>query len=227
MVEKIIELSVRHKWVVFGVVLMLALFAANAARTTPLDALPDISDPQVIIFTEWMGRSPDLVEDQITYPLVRALQSTPGVRTCPRVLDVRHEFHVCPLRRGDRHLLGADARARAVGARAATAAARRVSDPRTRRERGGLGLSVRAEGQHRTDGSRRTARVAGLHRPTCTSGRRRRGGSRLPRGIRAPVPDRHRSRQARGLRTHGDRHHAIGPRCERGSGRSGARTGRS
>ena len=81
MVEKIIELSVRHKWVVFGVVLMLGLFAADSARKTPLDALPDISDPQVIIFTEWMGRSPDLVEDQITYPLVRALQSTPGVRT--------------------------------------------------------------------------------------------------------------------------------------------------
>jgi copper/silver efflux system protein len=81
MVETIIELSARHKWVVFGVVLMLALFAADSARKTPLDALPDLSDPQVIIFTEWMGRSPDLVEDQITYPLVRALQSTPGVRT--------------------------------------------------------------------------------------------------------------------------------------------------
>jgi Cu(I)/Ag(I) efflux system membrane protein CusA/SilA len=81
MVECIIELSVRHKWVVFGAVLVLALFAADSARKTPLDALPDISDPQVIIYTEWMGRSPDLVEDQITYPLVRALQSTPGVRT--------------------------------------------------------------------------------------------------------------------------------------------------
>src|SRR4026209_2832336 len=81
MVEKIIELSVRHKWAVFGVVLMLVLFAADSARKTPLDAPPDISDPQVIIVTEWMGRSPDLVEDQITYPLVRALQSTPGVRT--------------------------------------------------------------------------------------------------------------------------------------------------
>ncbi|MCZ7687409.1 MAG: efflux RND transporter permease subunit [Sandaracinaceae bacterium] len=44
--------------------------------------MPDLSDPQVIVFTEWMGRSPDLVEDRITYPLVRALQSTPGgVRT--------------------------------------------------------------------------------------------------------------------------------------------------
>jgi copper/silver efflux system protein len=81
MVERIIELSVRYKWAVFGVVIVLALFAADSARKTPLDALPDLSDPQVIIYTEWMGRSPDLVEDQITYPLVRALQSTPGVQT--------------------------------------------------------------------------------------------------------------------------------------------------
>ena len=81
MVERIIELSVRHTWAVFAVVIALALFAADSLRQTPLDALPDLSDPQVIIYTEWMGRSPDLVEDQITYPLVRALQSTPGVLT--------------------------------------------------------------------------------------------------------------------------------------------------
>jgi Cu(I)/Ag(I) efflux system membrane protein CusA/SilA len=81
MVERIIEWSVRHKGVVFGAVLVLALFAADSARKTPLDALPDLSDPQVIIYTEWMGRSPDLIEDQVTYPLVRALQSTPGVQT--------------------------------------------------------------------------------------------------------------------------------------------------
>jgi Cu(I)/Ag(I) efflux system membrane protein CusA/SilA len=81
MVERLIELSARHKWVVFSVVLVLVLWAADSVRKTPLDALPDISDPQVIVFTEWMGRSPDLVEDQITYPLVRTLQSTPGVVT--------------------------------------------------------------------------------------------------------------------------------------------------
>jgi Cu(I)/Ag(I) efflux system membrane protein CusA/SilA len=81
MVERIIELSVRHKWVVFAAVIALALFAIDSVRKTPLDALPDLSDPQVIVYTEWMGRSPDLVEDQITYPLVRALQSTPGVQT--------------------------------------------------------------------------------------------------------------------------------------------------
>jgi Cu(I)/Ag(I) efflux system membrane protein CusA/SilA len=81
MVERIIDLSVRHQWVVFGAMLVLGVFAADSARRTPLDALPDLSDPQVIIYTEWMGRSPDLVEDQVTYPLVRALQSTPGVQT--------------------------------------------------------------------------------------------------------------------------------------------------
>ena len=81
MVERVIEFSVRHKFIVFGMVLALAVWAIDAVRRTPLDALPDLSDPQVIVYTEWMGRSPDLVEDQITYPLVRGLQSTPGVRT--------------------------------------------------------------------------------------------------------------------------------------------------
>ena len=81
MVERIIEYSVRHKWVVIAAVLSVTAVAVESARRTPLDALPDLSDPQVIVYTEWMGRSPDLVEDQITYPLVRALQSTPGVKT--------------------------------------------------------------------------------------------------------------------------------------------------
>jgi len=81
MVERVIEFSVRHKWVVFGLTGVLALWAVDSIRKTPLDAVPDLSDPQVIVYTEWMGRSPDLVEDQITYPLVRALQGTPGVKT--------------------------------------------------------------------------------------------------------------------------------------------------
>src|SRR5262245_257656 len=81
MVERIIEFSVRHKWAVVAVVVAIAAVAVESARRTPLDALPDLSDPQVIVYTDWMGRSPDLIEDQITYPLVRALQSTPGVQT--------------------------------------------------------------------------------------------------------------------------------------------------
>ena len=81
MVERLIELSARHRWVVFGLVLVLVLWAADSVRKTPLDALPDVSDPQVIVYAEWMGRSPDLVEDQITYPLVTTLQGTPGAVT--------------------------------------------------------------------------------------------------------------------------------------------------
>lgn len=80
MVEWIIEFSARHRWIIFGTVLLLTGWALDSIRRTPLDAVPDLSDPQVIIFTEWMGRSPDLVEDQITYPLVRALQSTPKAK---------------------------------------------------------------------------------------------------------------------------------------------------
>ena len=184
------RMSVRHKWVVFGAMLVLALFAADSARKTPLDALPDLSDPQVIIYTEWMGRSPDLVEDQITYPLVRAPKYARRANG-PRLLDVRHELHLCPLRRGHRHLLGADTRARAAGTGPAAPATRGISDARARCEWRGLGLSIRAEGQHRPDGSRRTAR--------CRISRSARRSRPSPvwrkwraRRIRAPVPDRDR-----------------------------------
>lgn len=81
MVERLIEWCARHRWAVFAAVLLMTAWAVDSVRKTPLDALPDLSDPQVIVFTDWMGRSPDLLEEQVTYPLVRALQSTPGVRT--------------------------------------------------------------------------------------------------------------------------------------------------
>ncbi len=81
MVERVIEWSAKHRLAVFAIALLLVGWAIDSIRNTPLDALPDLSDPQVIVFTEWMGRSPDLVEDQITYPLVRALQSTPKALT--------------------------------------------------------------------------------------------------------------------------------------------------
>lgn len=81
MIERIIEWCAGHRWIVFGATALLIVWSIVAMRQTPLDAIPDLSDPQVIVFSDWMGRSPDLVEDQITYPLVRALQSTPGVRT--------------------------------------------------------------------------------------------------------------------------------------------------
>jgi len=79
MIEKIIDLAAKHRFLVILAWVAIALAAFNALKRTPLDAIPDLSDPQVIIFTEWKGRSPTLIEDQITYPVASALLSAPKV----------------------------------------------------------------------------------------------------------------------------------------------------
>jgi Cu(I)/Ag(I) efflux system membrane protein CusA/SilA len=79
MVEWIIDFSARNRFIVFLLVFGLAAAGLWAMRNTPLDAIPDLSDTQVIIYTTWMGRSPDLVEDQVTYPIVTTLLSAPKV----------------------------------------------------------------------------------------------------------------------------------------------------
>lgn len=79
MVEKLIEFCAQNRFIVFLLVFGAATGGLWAMKNTPVDALPDLSDTQVIIYTKWMGRSPDLVEDQITYPIVTALLSAPNV----------------------------------------------------------------------------------------------------------------------------------------------------
>src|ERR1700675_1863449 len=80
MIDRIIELSLRNKF------LMVMLWVGNAGwglwamLKAPIDAIPDLSDNQVIVFTDWQGRSPQEVEDQITYPLTVSLQGPPGVK---------------------------------------------------------------------------------------------------------------------------------------------------
>jgi copper/silver efflux system protein len=80
MIAKIIEFSARNKFAVFLLMALAILWGIWALKNTPLDALPDLSDTQVIIFTEWTGRSPDLVEDQITYPISSTLLAAPKVQ---------------------------------------------------------------------------------------------------------------------------------------------------
>jgi Cu(I)/Ag(I) efflux system membrane protein CusA/SilA len=79
-VERIIDGSARNKFLVLVGVTLALLWGAYAIKRTPLDALPDLSDTQVIIFTEWMGRSPTLVEDQVTYPLTTTFLAAPKVK---------------------------------------------------------------------------------------------------------------------------------------------------
>jgi copper/silver efflux system protein len=79
MIEKIIEYSARNPFIVTLLYLIIAAWGVWSVMHTPLDAIPDLSENQVIVFTEWMGRSPQLVEDQVTFPLVTALQGVPEV----------------------------------------------------------------------------------------------------------------------------------------------------
>jgi Cu(I)/Ag(I) efflux system membrane protein CusA/SilA len=76
----VIAASARNPLLTILVVGALAAWGWLSLRRAPLDAIPDLSDAQVIIFTEWMGRSPDLVEDQITYPISTSLIAAPGVK---------------------------------------------------------------------------------------------------------------------------------------------------
>jgi len=80
MISKIIESSTRNKFIIFLMVIFLCVWGYWALTKTPLDAIPDLSDTQVIIFTDWAGRSPDLVEDQITYPIASTLLAAPKVQ---------------------------------------------------------------------------------------------------------------------------------------------------
>jgi Cu(I)/Ag(I) efflux system membrane protein CusA/SilA len=80
MIHRLIEFSLRNRGLIVVIYLGLAAAGYWALVRTPIDAIPDLSDNQVIVFTDWSGRSPQEVEDQVTYPLVTNLQGLPGVR---------------------------------------------------------------------------------------------------------------------------------------------------
>src|SRR5947208_14031520 len=81
MIERLIEYSIRNRFIVLIVAGGLAAWGVYAVLDTPVDAIPDLSENQVIVFTDWMGRSPREIEDQVTLPLSRKLQGLAGVRT--------------------------------------------------------------------------------------------------------------------------------------------------
>jgi Cu(I)/Ag(I) efflux system membrane protein CusA/SilA len=80
MIDRLIELSLRNRFLVVALWIGIAGWGLWAMLRAPIDAIPDLSDNQVIVFTDWSGRSPQEVEDQITYPLTVNLQGLPGVK---------------------------------------------------------------------------------------------------------------------------------------------------
>ena len=92
MIDRLIEFSIRRRELVLAAGVLLALWGLYAAGRTPMDAVPDLSENQVIVFTEWPGHSPQEVEDQITYPLSQRLQSVAGIRAVRGSSDVNYSL---------------------------------------------------------------------------------------------------------------------------------------
>ncbi len=81
MIAHVIRWAIGNRVLVLMVTALLSLWGVHATLTTPLDAIPDLSDTQVIIRTTFPGQAPQVVEDQVTYPLTTTMLSVPGART--------------------------------------------------------------------------------------------------------------------------------------------------
>ncbi len=91
MIERVIEFSARNKFLVLIVTLAAVAGAVYCIRSVPLDALPDLSDTQVIIYSRW-DRSPDIIEDQVTYPIVTAMLGAPHIKAIRGFSDFGYSF---------------------------------------------------------------------------------------------------------------------------------------
>ncbi len=80
MIENLISYSLRNRFLILMIAIGLFAWGVHSVRINKIDAIPDLSENQVIVFTEWMGRSPQIIEDQVTYPLVTNLQGLPQVK---------------------------------------------------------------------------------------------------------------------------------------------------
>jgi len=91
MIKRIIEFSAKNKYLVLALSLMLVVVAYFSLKTIPLDALPDLSDTQVIVYSRW-DRSPDIIEDQVTYPIIASLLGAPKVKAIRGVSDFGYSY---------------------------------------------------------------------------------------------------------------------------------------
>src|ERR1044071_114644 len=92
MIGRIIEICAKNRLFVFIVVTFLVVVGWWSLKHVPLDAIPDLSDVQVIVYTEWPGRSPDIIEDQLTYPIVTSFISAPHVKAVRGFTDFGYSY---------------------------------------------------------------------------------------------------------------------------------------
>src|SRR6059058_3904652 len=91
MINRIIDISVKHRALVLAAIALACLVGWWSMMTLPLDAMPDLSETQVIIYSRW-DRSPDIIEDQVTYPIVTAMEGAPKVKTVRGISDFGYSY---------------------------------------------------------------------------------------------------------------------------------------
>ena len=91
MIAAIIELVIRFRWIVWGLVAVLVALSIYSLRIAALDAIPDISDPQIIVYTKW-ARSPDVIEREVTEPIIRALAGSPDIQSIRGTSHMGYSF---------------------------------------------------------------------------------------------------------------------------------------
>ena len=107
MLERVIAWSIQNRFIVLLLTLAAAAAGVSALRSTPLEALPDLSDVQVIVQAEYSEQAPRIVEDQVTYPIAAEMLKVPGARDGARLLVLRRLVRVRDLRGWHRPVLGA------------------------------------------------------------------------------------------------------------------------
>src|SRR5947209_11156973 len=91
MINRIIDISVKHKTLLLVAVALACLWGWRSMMTLPLDAIPDLSETQVILYSRW-DRGPDIIEDQVTYPIVTTMVGAPKVKTVRGVSDFGYSY---------------------------------------------------------------------------------------------------------------------------------------
>jgi len=91
MIDRILEWSARNRFLVISITVVLAISGLSMRSRVSLDAIPDLSDPQVIVYARW-ERSPDVIDNQVTFPIVSALRSVPGAKTVRGISDFGYSF---------------------------------------------------------------------------------------------------------------------------------------